>query len=124
MTFLRNCFVCLFAFLFVCLFEQFRICQILVVQAKSHQAAGEKCHSSYNKTRMFSTNLVIKHSFSPRSLKYLHLWICLNNFLRTKKIGCSVTNHNLFNTHEMFGLPLLSFSLFAVKLSFCFSQVG
>lgn len=109
---------------FFVFFEQFRIWQILVVQAKSHQAGGENAIQVKTKTRMCSTGLVIKHYFSKSFLRYLHLCICLKYFLSIRKIGCSVADHNLCNTHETFGLPLFSFCLFAAKLFLSFSQVG
>lgn len=115
-TFFRNS--------FLCFFEQFKIWQVLVVQAKSHQAGGENAIQVKTKTRMCSTGLVIKRYFSKSFLRYLHLCICLNYFLSIRKIGCSVADHNLCNTHETFGLPLFSFCLFAAKLFLSFSQVG
>lgn len=111
-------------------FETFLVLFVCAIQnlsdfcssSKISSSRGIKWHLNKNWTRMCSSYLVIKHYFSKSSLRYLHLCICLNYFVRIKKIGCSVAV--CFNTHGTFGLPLFSFCLFVAKIYLCISQVG
>lgn len=108
---------------FVCskitFFETFLVLFVCAIQnlsdfcssSKISSSRGRKWHSNKNWTRMCSSYLVIKHYFSKSFLRYLHLCICLNYFVRIKKIGCSVAVCLILTVHLDFHFSLFVYLL-------------